>query len=998
MKKEKRIWLAILIFGLLGQLAWNVENMYFNVFVYNTLSGDVNVIASMVALSAITATITTLIMGSLSDKLGKRKIFIVLGYFIWGLTVIVFAFLNTDNISKLFPYKQAAIFGGQLAILMDCVMTFFGSTANDACFNAWLTETIDNSDRSKYESVISALPLVAMLIIFGLLDPLTQNGKWSVFFIIIGSSVSIGGIVGAFLLKDEVKSKSKRSFISNITYGFNVKTIKENKELYYALIILLVFSISTQIFMPYMIIYIQKYLQISNYAIILGVVLILSSLISVLLGTVIDKIGADSLYIPAVIVLTIGLLLMYVVRRPIAIMVSGTIMMSGNLLVTSLVNGTIRNNTPEKQAGSIQGIRMIFGVMLPMIIGPFIGAAVIKNSGMTYEELGSVKQVPTPSIWLAAAIVALLILVPYHFYMKAQKIKKQKHNNLLTSYGKDLDINAVLPEYPRPQFRRDSYINLNGLWKYAINQSESKPTVYDGDIVVPFSPESILSRVNRTITDKDTLWYCKKFTLPNDFNKGLVHLHFGAVDQLCEVYLNDQLVTTHVGGYLPFEVEISQYLKEENELVVKVKDCTDKSYYSRGKQSSNRGGIWYTPISGIWQTVWLESTPIEYIHGIKLNIDYDKQSVNLVIDGDSETYRVKVKEKDKVIYDQEVTSNCNIYIENMHSWSPEDPFLYDLTISNGADEVSSYFGMRKFTVSCDEKGKKRLFLNNKPYFHKGVLDQGYYSDGIYTPASYKQMEDDIQMLKDMGFNTIRKHIKIEPLYFYYLCDKMGILLWQDMVNGGTKNSFWTTMAFPYMNITLNDHKYWWFSRSKKESRDMYYKETKDTIELLYNTVSLALWVPFNEGWGQFDAKEVYNFVKSLDGSRMIDHASGWHDQKAGDLFSKHIYFQDISFEEDERVWALTEYGGYSQMIKGHSYNDAAYGYKLFNNQIDLQSAFLQLHTEQIIPLIEKGLSATIYTQLSDVEDEVNGLVTYDRKVVKYDKKFVKSINDKLVIK
>lgn len=998
MSKKKRIWAAILIFGLLGQLAWNVENMYFNVFVYNTLSGDVNVIASMVALSAITATITTLVMGSLSDKVGKRKIFIVLGYFIWGLTVIVFAFLNTSNISKLFPYQQAAIVGGQLAIFMDCVMTFFGSTANDACFNAWLTETIDNNDRSKYESVISALPLVAMLIIFGLLDPLTQNGNWDVFFILIGAAVSLAGIIGAFLLDEKTKSKSKRSFISNITYGFNIKTIKENKELYYALLILLVFSISTQIFMPYMIIYIQKYLQISNYAIILGVVLILASLISVLFGTVMDKIGADSLYIPSVAILTTGLLLMYVVRKPIAIMISGTIMMSGNLLVTSLVNGSIRNNTPQKQAGSIQGVRMIFGVMLPMIIGPFIGAAVIKNSGMTYEEMGTIKQVPTPTIWLAAAILAILILVPYFFYMKAQKEKKQKHNNLLTEYGKQLDINSVLPEYPRPQFKRDSYINLNGLWQYAINQNEDMPDIYDGDIVVPFSPESILSRVNRKVTSKDILWYRKKFVLPNGFNKGLVHLHFGTVDQICEIYLNGQKIFEHVGGYLPFEIEISQYLQEENELIVKVKDFTDKSYYSRGKQSSNRGGIWYTPISGIWQSVWLESTAEKYIHSIKLNIDYDKQNLNLVIDGDSESYKVIVKDADKVIFDQEVSSNSNIHIEDMHSWSVEDPFLYDLIISNGTDEVSSYFGMRKFSVSCDEKGKKRLFLNNKPYFHKGVLDQGYYSDGIYTPASYKQMADDILMLKEMGFNTIRKHIKIEPLYFYYLCDKMGILVWQDMVNGGGKYSFWTTMAFPYMNITLNDHKYCFFARNNKDSRDMYYKETKQTVELLYNTVSLALWVPFNEGWGQFDSKEVYNFVKSLDNSRTIDHASGWHDQKAGDLLSKHIYFQDISFEEDERVWALTEYGGYSQMIKGHSYNDAAYGYKLFNNQIDLQSAFLQLHTEQIIPLIEKGLSATIYTQLSDVEDEVNGLVTYDRKVIKFDKKFVKGINDKLVIK
>lgn len=997
MKKESRIWLCIIIFGLLGQLAWTVENMYFNVFVYNTLSGDVNVIASMVALSAITATVTTLLIGSLSDKLGKRKIFIVAGYFIWGLSVIVFAFLNTDNISALFPYKQATLIGGQLAILMDCIMTFFGSTANDACFNAWLTESIDNNNRSKYESFISALPLIAMLIVFGLLDPLTQKGRWDIFFIIIGLSVSLAGIIGSFLIKDEIKQKNKNSFINNLTYGFKIHIIKEHKELYFALLTLLVFSISTQIFMPYMIIYIQAYLKITNYALILGIVLTISSIISVVVGSVIDKIGTDKFYIPSIILLTFGLLMMYFSKEAGTIIISGTIMMSGNLLVTSLINGSIRNNTPNNQAGSIQGLRMIFGVMLPMIIGPFIGAAVIRNSGMTYEELGVIKQVPTANIWLAAAISALLIFIPYYFFHKEEKKNKSKHHNLLTKYGENIDINNILPQYPRPQFKRDSYLNLNGLWQYSINQSEEIPSTYDGEIVVPFSPESLLSQVNRTVTEKDILWYKKEFILPQNFNKGLVYLHFGAVDQTCKVYLNGIMIKEHVGGYLPFDIEISPYLKDINELIVAVKDSTDKSYYSKGKQSSKRGGIWYSPISGIWQTVWLESTPKQHIHNIKLNINYDMQLLNLTILGDSDNYLVTVKEDNKVIFKENLPSSSSIHIENMHSWSPEDPFLYDLIISDGNDEISSYFGMRKYSIGCDKNGKKRLFLNNKPYFHKGILDQGYYSDGIYTPADYNQMQDDIQMLKDMGFNTIRKHIKIEPLYFYYLCDKMGMLVWQDMVNGGSQYSFLTIAALPYIGIKLNDHKYGLFSRKSKQSRDMYIDEAKQTINLLYNTVSLAMWVPFNEGWGQFDAKEIYKLIKSMDNSRTIDHASGWHDQNCGDLLSKHIYFNEIKFEEDNRVQALTEYGGYSQMIKGHSYNDASFGYKLFANQIDLQSAFLQLHTEQIIPLIKEGLSATIYTQLSDVEDEVNGLVTYDRKIIKFDKKFIKSINDKLTI-
>ena len=996
MKKERRTWLTLLIFGLLGQLAWTIENMYFNVFVYNTLSGNVDVIASMVALSAITATVTTLLMGAISDKLGKRKIFITLGYFIWGLTVIAFSFISLENITKYFPYVEAATAGGTFAIVMDCIMTFFGSTANDAAFNAWITDEIDNTDRSKYEAVLATLPLISMIIVFGLLDGLTQQGKWDTFFFIIGGSVSIGGILGIFLIKESPAAKLKTSVFSNITYGFKPSVIKENKSLYLSLTCLLMLAIATQVFMPYFIIYIQAYLHINDYALILAAVLLVSSAISVLLGTVIDKLGTFKVFVPATLAFVVGLVMMFFARTVITIILSGIVMMSGNLLLTAIINGSIRNYTPLDKAGLFQGIRMIFAVMLPMIIGPVIGALVIKNSGNTYVDLGVVKEVPTPAIWLASAVVAVLILIPFYFLSKEDKKQKKVHNKLLTTYGEQLDINNVLPEYPRPQLVRDSYINLNGLWKYTINQNEEIPSSFDGDVIVPYSIESLLSRVNKTITPSDILWYKKDFSLPKGFNKGLVHLHFGAVDQICKVYINKQLVGEHSGGYLPFSLEISQYLQEDNEIIVYVKDLTDTSFHSKGKQSSNRGGIWYTPTSGIWQTVWLESTPVDYIESVKISIDYDVQKVNLIIKGNSENYNVVIKEGSKIVFNQKVESNVSIKLENIRSWTPENPFLYDLTVSNGKDTISSYFGMRKFSVGNDKYGKKRLMLNTQPYFHKGVLDQGYYSDGIYTPASYKQMEDDIKMLKDMGFNTIRKHIKIEPLYFYYLCDKMGMLIWQDMVNGGDKYSDLIITYLPFLKVlNIKDKHYGLFARKNKAGRELFIKEMKETVDLLYNTVSLALWVPFNEGWGQFDAIEVSELLRSWDSSRTIDHASGWHDQKGGDLFSKHIYFDKIKFEDDDRVWALTEYGGYSWAVKGHTYNDAQFGYLIFSNRLDLQSAFIQLHNEQIIPLVEKGLSAIIYTQLSDVEDEVNGLITYDRKIVKFNTKVVKSVLDKL---
>ena len=996
MKKERRIWITLLVFGLLGQLAWTIENMYFNIFVYNTLSGNVDVIAAMVALSAITATATTLLMGAVSDKLGRRKVFITLGYFIWGLTVIAFSFINLENMAKYFPYVEAATAGGITAIIMDCIMTFFGSTANDAAFNAWITDEIDNTDRSKYEAVLATLPLVSMILVFGVLDGFTQQGRWDIFFLIVGGSVSLGGLFGIFFLKETPVAKSKQSLFSNIVYGFKPAVVKENKSLYLALSCLLVLSIATQVFMPYFIIYIQAYLQINDYALILAAVLIVSSVISVLFGRVIDKLGTFKVFVPATLTFVIGLVMMFFARKMLTIILAGIVMMSGNLILTAIINGSIRNYTPADKAGLFQGIRMIFMVMLPMIIGPVIGALVIKNSGNTYVDLGVIKEIPTPAIWSAAAIVAALILIPFYFLAKENKKQSAIHYKLLTEYGEQFDLNNVLPEYPRPQLVRDSYLNLNGLWKYTINQSEEIPSAFEGDVVVPYSIESLLSRVNKTITPKDVLWYQKSFTLPEGFNKGLVHLHFGAVDQICRVYINQQLVGEHVGGYLPFSFEISEYLQEVNELVVYVKDLTDTSYHAKGKQSSKRGGIWYTPTSGIWQTVWLESTPLNHIESVRISIDYDLQTVNLVINGNSDNYSVTVKEGSKIVFNQQVEATAAIRLENVRSWTPENPFLYDLIVSNGEDTISSYFGMRKFSISGDRNGKRRLTLNNKPYFHKGVLDQGYYSDGIYTPASYKQIEDDIRMLKDMGFNTIRKHIKIEPLYFYYLCDKMGMLVWQDMVNGGGKYSDLIIGYLPYLKVlNIKDSSYGLFARSSKEGREQFIKEMKETVDLLYNTVSLALWVPFNEGWGQFDALKITEMLKSWDSSRAIDHASGWHDQKGGDLFSKHIYFDKIKFEDDDRVWALTEYGGYSWAVKGHTYNNANFGYLVFNNRVDLQSAFIQLHNEQIVPLVEKGLSAIIYTQLSDVEDEVNGLVTYDRKVIKFDAKVIKNVLDKL---
>lgn len=408
----KRIWASFLVIGLMGQFAWTIENMYFNVFLYNTISTDPNNIATMVAASAVVATLTTLLMGALSDKVGKRKVFVCGGYILWGFSTMAFGFISVQNVAAWFPAANAVATAAAFVVIMDCIMTFFGSTANDAAFNAYITDVTNKENRGKVESVLAVLPLISMLIIFGAFDSMTQQGHWREFFVIFGTMVTLTGIISIFLLKDKKIEKKDQPFFTNLIYGFKPLVIRENPFLYIALCALGVFSISVQIFFPYLIIYLQNYLKIESYAIVLGIVLIAASAVSVVGGNFIDKVGKLKFIFPAAAVMLAGLVGMYFARTTIIVIITGSVMMSGYMLVTASLSATVRDYTPVDKAGHFQGIRMIFGVLLPMIIGPFIGAAVIKNSNSTYVDLGVVKNVPTPSIFLAAAVALLLIVIP----------------------------------------------------------------------------------------------------------------------------------------------------------------------------------------------------------------------------------------------------------------------------------------------------------------------------------------------------------------------------------------------------------------------------------------------------------------------------------------------------------------------------------------------------------------------------------------------------------
>ena len=578
---------------------------------------------------------------------------------------------------------------------------------------------------------------------------------------------------------------------------------------------------------------------------------------------------------------------------------------------------------------------------------------------------------------------------------------------MLTPWGEALDREHPLPEYPRPQLRRNSYLNLNGIWEYAITKTAEKPAAMQGEIVVPFSPETPLSGVGHILQPDEYLWYRRSVTLPEGFFRGgRLLLHFGAVDQCCTVWVNGQEAGSHTGGYLPFALDATELIEGDAfTLELRVTDPTDTGSLSRGKQRLKNTGIWYTPQSGIWQTVWMECVPENYLRSLRITPKPEENAVHIRLEADDPAMAAITICRDGGIIaegqtDENGESTLTIPAEELRLWSPENPFLYDVSIVlPGGDRVESYFGMRSFGIGRDEKGLPRLLLNGKPYFQNGLLDQGYWSDGYYTAPSDEALIHDIAEMKRLGFNMLRKHIKVEPLRWYYHCDRLGMLVWQDMMNGGESYSPLSIYVFSNLGLRVKDDRYRYFSRSDEAGRTHYYEELGQMIDLLYNTVSLALWVPFNEGWGQFDALKAAEFIRKRDDTRPIDHASGWYDQGGGDIKSIHWYFRPYHHKQppkEQRPICLTEYGGYNCAVPGHCWGEGAeFGYKKIADPAEFNRAFQKLMEEQIIPAKERGLAAAVYTQVSDVEGERNGLLTYDRKVCKANEAIFRAVNAKL---
>lgn len=575
---------------------------------------------------------------------------------------------------------------------------------------------------------------------------------------------------------------------------------------------------------------------------------------------------------------------------------------------------------------------------------------------------------------------------------------KPMGDKIKTKWSETIDVNNVLPEYPRPIMERQDWTNLNGLWEYAILPTgQNEPQKYDGKILVPFAVESSLSGVQKELGKDNELWYKRLFTVPANWKNKTILLHFGAVDWKTEVYLNDVKIGSHTGGYTPFSFDITPFLTSGNQkLVVKVSDPTTEGFQPVGKQNSKPEGIWYTPVSGIWQTVWLEPVNAKHISSIKTipNIDTKKLSIDVATEktAPEDIVEVVVKDGSSIVAKAKGSAGqqLNIPLADAKLWSPESPFLYDLEInlySNGqlVDKVNSYAAMRKISTKRDDHGIVRIQLNNKDYFQFGPLDQGWWPDGLYTAPTDEALVYDIQKTKDFGFNMIRKHVKVEPARWYTHCDRLGILVWQDMPNGDKSPQWQNRQYFNGSELIRSG-----------ESEANYYKEWKDIIDYLVSYPSIVTWVPFNEAWGQFKTVETAEWTKNYDPSRLVNPASGGNHYRTGDMLDLHNYpGPELYLYDAERPTVLGEYGGIGLPLEGHLWQpDKNWGYVQFKNSKEVTDEYVK-YGEALKKLIKAGFSAAVYTQTTDVEGEVNGLMTYDRKVIKLDEARTRKVNQEI---
>ena len=1038
-KLKKRFWVALVIFGLMGQVAWVVENMYLNVFIYKMFHASASDISLMVGASAASATLTTILMGALSDYIGKRKIMICGGYVMWGISILAFALVRMDILTPIAgSATEAAALGVTLVILLDCAMTFFGSSANDAAFNAWMTDWGDENNRGTIEGVNAMMPMVAILVVFGgfMAFDLEQSKSWTMIFLVIGIGVLLLGLLGFFLIEDSIVPSRQGdgnvghagsgSYWETVLYSFRPTVLAENKLLYAVIGAFAVFGISIQIFMPYLILYYEKSLGLDNYVLIMAPAILIAAVITAFYGKLFDLLGFKSSVMPTIVMLMAGYVLLYFGRNTGVVFFGSLLMMTGYLTGMAIFGAMIRNHIPEKKSGQFQGIRIIGQVLIPGIIGPAIGAAVLKDAREITNNDGTTSFLPDERIFLAALLAAVVL---FAILQAIFAMMRNGHYKLISEAGQRvLAGEESWNGYPRPQLKRENWINLKDGWK-----------LNGCDIKVPFPPQSTLSGYEKKIGKY--LSYSCHFDLPCENPKNRTILHFGAADQVAQVWLNGRYLGKHEGGYLPFSFDITDKVKQENLLEVKVTDTLSHKY-PYGKQCKARGGMWYTPVSGIWQTVWIEQVPNNYITNLRITPEEKQVHIAVEINHASHLAGVKTKapqeegigrpspaegrvsvllhngercEKKFTIiehapedttdkshraknisvgelwinFDEILTASGERYTPQL--WSPEHPYLYRAEITVGEDRIETYFALRTIDIRKVD-GVNRLCLNGKPIFMNGVLDQGYYCDGIYLPAEEEEYERDILRMQELGINMLRKHIKIEPECFYYYCDMHGMLIMQDMVNNGSY-SFLRDTALPTIGMVKWDDRK---RRVRKSVKDTFEAHMVATQRHLYNHPCIVAYTIFNEGWGQFESDRIYEQAKATDPTRLYDATSGWFVQTKSDFDSYHVYFGNGKPKPADRPMLLSEFGGVSYMIPGHIYAKYnTYGYGSCKNSRELTEKIKARYEELIYPVIKAGCCGCVYTQLSDVEDEVNGFYTYDRKICKVNPAIMREIAERI---
>lgn len=1014
-----RQWLIFVFVGLAGQFAWSIENMYLNSYLYYLSTTGTGfdpspMVAWTTALSAITATLTTIFMGSLTDKVRKRKIFIALGYVLWGIATASFGLVDVGNAHSIVPVAMAASTAAVLVIVIDCVMTFLGSTANDAAFNSYVTRNVQDSDRGKVEGVLSILPLVAMLIIFVGLNGLTANGQWDLFFYIIGGVVTLVGLVSFVLVPKEAPEETRKErLLPILAEGFLPKTVKSNKNLYLVLLCYFVYGVAIQVFFPYLMVYVEKTAGVPNtgssfltpFAMVMAVALLLGSAGSVLVGFLSDLRGKVKMILPTTGILALGLLLLFFAPdiasdsgRYVYTAFSGMVMILGYVAMPTILNSLVRDFIPKGKEGAFMGVRMVFVVALPMCIGPFIGDALNQQTGAIYtNEYGVESAMPSQYGYLVGLVLLALIVVPYFFLRR--RTRYDRNEGYLV---KELIGERDLPEvdrckcHPRPSFARAEFLSLEGFWDCQIDTRPDLPSFYQGRIRVPFAVESPLSGVNHRLLPKEYLFYHRHIDVPEHLYREHLYLCFEGVDQFADVFVNGRPVGSHEGGYTRFRIDIRPFLNAPGfDLVVRVRDLTDSSFLMTGKQRLSPNGWFYSSSSGIVKSVYLEASGAKSIENLSLIPDFDGKCIHVLVQAQSDfdvQLAVSGNETRKIRTNERVTIPLSVF----RPWSPADPYLYDVRVSSEDDEVTSYFGVRKIEIGTGKDGKRHIYLNGQKVFLNGLLDQGYYPFGGLTAESIDFFQKDIQNTKILGFNCLRMHVKVEEDLFYYFAAKEGLLLIQDIPNGGEHIPFFN-VVFPRSSVRLFNHSFFLtysgYGRKDEQGRKQFIDDALSIVRDFVGNPAVVVVTLFNEAWGEFQPDKVYSILKQTYPMFLFDTASGWLDSPKSDLFSVHSYtVPHLRRRRAERPYVLTEIGGASLKIGAHYIYPKVYGHHVCRSAEAFNKRYRRLYEGFFRQIEEGSLNGLVYTQLNDCETEANGLYTLDREWLKADVRMVHDIN------